>query len=343
MTGSFSTNWARRGKPSWTAPSGCSSRDSPTHGGYNHQAATAAVRLEAGYPNAELHMVYFFPALARKDGRPIGAANAMQQLDGKQYQRWSRHRTPQNPVDDRAGQSWQPHPTDRGLARPGVRKMSGGVTLALTGDQHEFLRRHLFPGDGNEAAAILLCGRRDGDRERLAVRDIYGIPYAECTVRTPIRVSWPPDYIVPRLEHAETEGLSFIKVHSHPTGFPTFSTVDDIGDERLLPMLWGWIDADVSVGSAVMLPNGQMFGRVLRAGASFEPIECISVAGDDLHFFGTPAPARRIFRTSPRRIRRRSMKARSNACDVFGSPSSVRRAPEAQSSNGSSALASACS
>jgi hypothetical protein len=69
----------------------------PTHGGYNHPAVTAAVRLEAGYPNAELQMVYFLPALARKDGRPIGAANAMQQLDGKQYQRWSRHRTPQNP------------------------------------------------------------------------------------------------------------------------------------------------------------------------------------------------------------------------------------------------------
>ena len=38
----------------------------PTHGGYNHPAVTAAVRLEAGYPNAELHMVYFFPALARR-------------------------------------------------------------------------------------------------------------------------------------------------------------------------------------------------------------------------------------------------------------------------------------
>ena len=66
-------------------------------GGYGDQAVTAAVRLEAGYPNAELHMVYFFSVFARKDGRPIGAANAMQQLDGKQYQRWSRHRTPQNP------------------------------------------------------------------------------------------------------------------------------------------------------------------------------------------------------------------------------------------------------
>ena len=48
-------------------------------------------------PNAELDMVYFFPALARKDGRPIGATKAMQALDGKQFQRWSRHRTRQNP------------------------------------------------------------------------------------------------------------------------------------------------------------------------------------------------------------------------------------------------------
>jgi hypothetical protein len=164
--------------------------------------------------------------------------------------------------------------------------MPAGVTLALSGDQHEFLRCHLFPDDGNEAAAILLCGRRDGDRrQRLVVRDVYEIPYSECTVRTPIRVSWPPDYIVPRLERTEAEGLSIIKVHSHPTGFPAFSTVDDIGDERLLPMLRGWVGDDFSVGSAVMLPDGQMFGRVLREGAGFEPIECISVAGVDLHFW----------------------------------------------------------
>lgn len=164
--------------------------------------------------------------------------------------------------------------------------MPGGVTLALSGDQHEFLRRHLFPGDGNEAAAILLCGRRDGDRrQRLAVREIHGIQYAECTVRTPLRVSWPPDSIVPLLERAEAARLSVVKVHSHPTGFPAFSTVDDIGDERLLTLLGGWIEADVLLGSAVMLPNGQMFGRVLRSGAKFEPIECVSVAGDDLHFW----------------------------------------------------------
>ena len=69
----------------------------PTHDGYNHPRVTAAIRMETGYPNTELHMVYFFPVLARKDGREIGATQAKQVIDGKTYQRWSRHRTAQNP------------------------------------------------------------------------------------------------------------------------------------------------------------------------------------------------------------------------------------------------------
>ena len=69
----------------------------PTHEGYNHPCVTAAIRMETGYPNTELQMVYFFPALARKDGKMIGATQATQTIDGKKYQRWSRHRTPQNP------------------------------------------------------------------------------------------------------------------------------------------------------------------------------------------------------------------------------------------------------
>lgn len=65
--------------------------------GYNHPSVTAAIRMETGYPNTELNMVYFFPALARKDGKPLKASDAVQALDGKNFQRWSRHRTPQNP------------------------------------------------------------------------------------------------------------------------------------------------------------------------------------------------------------------------------------------------------
>jgi hypothetical protein len=69
----------------------------PTHEGYNHPAVTVAIRMETGYPNTELNMAYVFPALARKDGRRIGATEANQTIAGKTYQRWSRHRTSANP------------------------------------------------------------------------------------------------------------------------------------------------------------------------------------------------------------------------------------------------------
>ena len=160
------------------------------------------------------------------------------------------------------------------------------VTLALSGDQHEHLKSFLFPGDGKEAVAILLCGRRAGDRRhRLVVREIHGIPYEDCSERTPMRVTWPPDYIAPVLERAAEEGLSVVKVHSHPAGYAAFSLTDDKGDATLLPMIRGWVEADVPHGSAIMLPNGQMFGRVLNASGGFDTIDCISVAGDDLHFW----------------------------------------------------------
>jgi Prokaryotic E2 family E len=71
--------------------------DFPLPRGYNHATATAAIRMETGYPKTELNMVYFFPALARADGKTIAATEAQQQLDGKAYQRWSRHRTSANP------------------------------------------------------------------------------------------------------------------------------------------------------------------------------------------------------------------------------------------------------
>ncbi len=64
--------------------------------GYNQSSAQAAFRIEPGYPDAQIDMVYFFPALARGDGRGINNLTT-QAIDGRQFQRWSRHRTEKNP------------------------------------------------------------------------------------------------------------------------------------------------------------------------------------------------------------------------------------------------------
>ena len=56
--------------------------------------------------------------------------------------------------------------------------------LRMTGRQHTALASHLFPGDGNEAVAIALCGRRAGQEAHiLTVHRIMPIPYEDCQVR----------------------------------------------------------------------------------------------------------------------------------------------------------------
>ena len=68
----------------------------PVPAGYNHTQVQLALRIEPGYPDAQIDMAYFFPVLARSDGRAIGALSS-QMIDGRQFQRWSRHRTDANP------------------------------------------------------------------------------------------------------------------------------------------------------------------------------------------------------------------------------------------------------
>jgi hypothetical protein len=70
--------------------------DFPVAPGYNTPTVAVQVRIDAGYPDTQLDMAWFYPALARADNRAIGATS-MEGFDGKTWQRWSRHRTPANP------------------------------------------------------------------------------------------------------------------------------------------------------------------------------------------------------------------------------------------------------
>lgn len=70
--------------------------DYPIPGGYNHPTAAAALRIPPSYPDDQIDMVYFHPALALTCGRGIARLTPFT-LDGKQFQQWSRHRTGANP------------------------------------------------------------------------------------------------------------------------------------------------------------------------------------------------------------------------------------------------------
>jgi hypothetical protein len=159
------------------------------------------------------------------------------------------------------------------------------VTLSLTVDQHAALQSHLFPGDGCEAVAFVLCGRAArGARHRLLAREIVLVDHAACR-RAPDRITWPSYALESHLEAAEEHSLSVIKIHSHPGGFPNFSDIDDVSDAELLPTIRSWVERDVPHGSAIMLPGGQMFGRYLWLGRELKPFDLIAIAGPTLRFW----------------------------------------------------------
>lgn len=64
--------------------------------GYTTTTVDLNLRIESGYPDTQVDMVYVYPALAKVSGGAIPALST-DQFDGKSWQRWSRHRTGVNP------------------------------------------------------------------------------------------------------------------------------------------------------------------------------------------------------------------------------------------------------
>lgn len=158
--------------------------------------------------------------------------------------------------------------------------------LRLSGRHYQELRSHLFPPDGNEAVAVILCGRLAGEAEHvLCSHQVIPIPHDVCTERTPLRVSWPTSLLLPHMPMAMRRGLAVVKIHSHRGDWRFFSEVDDTSDRDLFASVYGWFDGDLPHASCVMLPDGEIFGRRVSEHGEFESLQSVAVAGDDFHFW----------------------------------------------------------
>lgn len=153
--------------------------------------------------------------------------------------------------------------------------------MTLTQAQHDRLIGLLLPGDGLEAAALLLCGRRaGGDHHRLLAHRIIEVPRSAYTRRTADQLIWNTDFLVPHLEDAARDHLAVVKLHSHPSGYADFSRADDRADAILFPSLHGWTDDGLPHASAIMLPDGRLFGRTHLADGQNLPLRRVFVVGD---------------------------------------------------------------
>ncbi len=158
------------------------------------------------------------------------------------------------------------------------------VTLTLTASQHAELIRHLFPDDGCEAVALILCGRRtDQACHRLLARKIVPVPYDACSLRLPTRVTWPTNLLPPLLEEAARLGLAVIKVHGHRDP-SDFSETDDKSDKALFPSIYAWTNNGPHA-SAVLFADGRMIGREVDDCGEFSPFFSINIVSHDLTFW----------------------------------------------------------
>lgn len=156
-------------------------------------------------------------------------------------------------------------------------------SLTLTADLHARLHRHLLPGDGLEAAALLLCSRTPGPRARLLARDAILVPHAACNRREIGFLTWPGLAIEAAIDRADADDLTVVLLHSHPNGFFGFSGADDDSDRITMPALFAALGP--LHGTAIMVPGGAVLARTYIPDGPAELIDRVSVAGVDIKYW----------------------------------------------------------
>lgn len=165
------------------------------------------------------------------------------------------------------------------------------LQLRISGLHFEALQKHLLTEDGREAVAVALCGRfTSEDFTILTVHEITLIPHDECISRGEDILKWPTARVIPYFERIGKYDLALLKIHSHPGGYEQFSDTDDRSDNEFFDSAFGWSSNDKLHASAVMLPGGKIFGRMFFKDLSFQSINKVLIAGDQVRIFENNSP-----------------------------------------------------
>lgn len=161
----------------------------------------------------------------------------------------------------------------------------------LTESQHQRLYRHLYPGDGLESAAIILCHcGRGKDSLRLIAHSFIFIPADTCFRRTRALLVWPfANYLTPeKITEIDKKGLSVMTVHSHPDGIDRFSSVDNKNDKPLFHSVCNWFDDNRPNGSSIMMSDGKIVSRLVSSDGKFTSVQSVVAVGENIRVWKRP-------------------------------------------------------
>jgi len=168
--------------------------------------------------------------------------------------------------------------------------------LVMTRRHHQEIFQHLFPGDGLEAAAVLLCNQGTGKecRRLIAVDTLFASHDASKRKRGSL--AWPfAHYFSPEaITRIDKRRQSIITVHSHPNNLDGFSPIDNQNDKELFHSICNWFDDQRLHGSAIMLPDGRAKARTVNAEGEFVEMEAVSVVGDSIHVWKPHEPRKKM-------------------------------------------------
>lgn len=153
------------------------------------------------------------------------------------------------------------------------------VELRMTADDWDRLHGHLFPGDHDEHAAVLLCGMVTSARSRrLLVRDIAfaqdGVSYVQGT-RGYRHLTG--EFITHLIRRARDERLVYLAVHNHGgRDTVSFSRTDLQSHERGYPTLLGLTKLPVG---ALVVAERAVAGDIWLPGGSRRPLTRTVIVG----------------------------------------------------------------
>src|SRR5882724_4116854 len=94
--------------------------------------------------------------------------------------------------------------------------------------QFGLLVSHLFSGGGKEQAAFLLCRQSvTSNSTSLLVRKVIPVEMSDVTLTSNTHMNIRSRAYLRAMKEADSSRHSFVFVHSHPSGFPEFSSQDD--------------------------------------------------------------------------------------------------------------------
>ena len=161
-------------------------------------------------------------------------------------------------------------------------------SLVFTNDQYKRLLDHLCADDGCESAAIILCHSGTGaSGHRLIASEFIFIAPESCSKRSATQITWPFAENLPaeKIAQIDNRGLSILTIHSHPTGTEEFSETDNKNDRALFHSVCEWFDDERPHGSAILVPSGEIFARLVNSSGNFSPVNSVSVVGPNIQIW----------------------------------------------------------